>query len=425
MRPPRCPADVRRRTRSSLCDLFPWRFRSPRVGKDLPIHRGVNWPDQPVESIPPSEFRPELCSRPTCEFHRPVPSRPPRFRRDGSYTRKSPPHVVPRFRCLACGKRCSQQTFSTTYYLKRPELLEPAAAGLFAGSAHRQIARSLGCAPTTVTRLAARLGRHALLVHALALESAKPIAEPVVYDDFETFAFSQDQPFGMGTAVGHRSWFVYSLQFAPHRQGGRPRRRRSRRMPAHRPGSYRRAFQRTLDLLLPRLPVGGRLELISDGHPGYRAGLRHHPGRESVQHRVYPNPKRPYKGAPRSAEARLRDEQMFPVDLLHMLMRHSQAPHRRETIAIGRRHNALMERGFLMMLWRNFIKRRSERVSNAPTPAMLLGLTEERWSWRRALARRLFPSRIRLPAEWRRIYFRQLTTPAVGRNSRHELVHAA
>jgi hypothetical protein len=47
-----------------------------------------------------------------------------------------------------------------TYCRKRPELLRPVAAGLQAGSAHRQLARTLGCAPSTVTRISEHLGRH-------------------------------------------------------------------------------------------------------------------------------------------------------------------------------------------------------------------------------------------------------------------------
>jgi hypothetical protein len=72
--------------------------------------------------------------------------------------------------------------------LKRPEILLPVAAGLVAGSAHRQLARSLGCAPSTVTRLSARLGRHALLLQALALEDrAGRLDESIAADHFETF----------------------------------------------------------------------------------------------------------------------------------------------------------------------------------------------------------------------------------------------
>ena len=110
-----------------------------------------------------------------------------RFRRLGFY-RTSRRRRIPRFRCLTCRGSFSRQTFAVSYYSKRPELLVPVAAGLVAGSAHRQIARSTGCAPSTVTRMAARLGRHAILLLARARqEMLGAVDEPLVLDHFETF----------------------------------------------------------------------------------------------------------------------------------------------------------------------------------------------------------------------------------------------
>lgn len=387
----------------------------------------MEWPEQAVEEIAANEFVPPFCPFVECPAHRPDQENY-RYHRHGTYLRMSDRRIVPRFRCLACGGTCSQQTFSTSYFLKRPELLPRIAAGLQAGSAHRQLARSFGCAPTTVMRQAARLGRHALLLLAFALDHLETIDESVVYDDLETFAYSQEQPMGIGTAVGRDSWFVYGLQCAPHRRTGR-RSPAQQAKAAQEPkqfvsGAYRRAFRNTVDLLLPTLPPGGKLDLITDEHPGYRAGWRSHPSRQSIRHRIYPNPHRPHKGAPRSREAIRRDRAMFAVDLHHGLMRHTLANHHRETIAFGRRHNAVMERAFLMAAWRNFIKGRSERKPDPTTPAMVLGLTVSPWDWPRMLARRLFPSRQPLPAAWRTIYRRDLITPEVGRNLRHRAVYA-
>jgi hypothetical protein len=144
--------------------------------------------------------------------------------------------------------------------------------------------------------------------------------------------------------------------------------------------------------------VGGenRLDLVTDGHPSYRQSLERHLQRRRIRHRAYPNPPRGPKGSPRSPEAVERDEQMFAVDLLQ----------------------------FLMVVWRNLVKRVSERRSRSGTPAMLLGLTDEPWSWPRVLARRLFPWRVRVPESWMKIYRRLWITPTLGRNRRHELKHA-
>ena len=61
---------------------------------------------------------------------------------------------------------------------------------------------------------------------------------------------------------------------------------------------------------------------------------------------------------------------MFPVDLLHALLRHSLAAHKRETIAFGRRLNAIVERLFLTAIWRNFVKGVSERKNDPTTPEL-------------------------------------------------------
>ena len=115
---------------------------------------------------------------------------------------------------------------------------------------------------------------------------------------------------------------------------------------------------------------------------------------------------------------------MFAVDAWHALIRHSAAHHRRETLAFGRRLNALMERMFLMVVWRNFVKQRSERKPDTTTPAMRVGLTDSRWDWRRVLSRRLFAARERLPAVWLELYRRDWTSPMLASNTRHRLAYA-
>jgi len=388
----------------------------------------MHWPAQPLERIPPSAFRPQHCPRADCPQHQLRAPRRFRYSRAGSFTRKSDGRRLPRFRCLACRSRFSPPAFCLSYYLKRPELLVPIAAALHAGSAHRQIARSLACAPSTVTRLAARLGRHALLLQTLALQHLPPLREPVVLDHFETFVVRQEEALGLATPVGLHTRFAYAVDPAPHRRGGRrtpAQRRRLRHKPVpHHPATFRRSTARVLDLLLPLLDPRDSLLLISDAHPAYPAALRRHPLNHRVAHRVYPHPLRGPKGSPPNPQARLRDRQMRPADALHALLRHSCAHHRRETIAFGRRLNAVVERLFLALIWRNFVKKLTERPSPPRTPAMNLGLTDRQWTWQRVLARRLFPHRLHLPPGWNKVYRRDWITHSIGPNTLHRRVYA-
>ena len=384
----------------------------------------MDWPTVPIEAVDPANFYPPFCPWRDCEQHRQPSGSRPLFHRHGHYRKPSNGERVPRFRCCKCHRTCSRQTFSCAYYLKRPELGPPIAAALEAGSAHRQIARSLRCAPSTVTHRTARLGRHALLLLDHALKAGPPLDEPLVVDHFETFAFSQDFPFGAATAVGARSWFVYALDPAPHEPGGQPR-KRSKANPPDRRGGYRASFSRVVDAALLLTKGSASLSLVTDGNESYVDAIESHKQRSRIRHRRFPNPKGRRKGSPRTPEMRRRDAAMFPVDLLHGILRHTCAHHRRETIAFGRRLNALMERLFLTAVWRNFVKLRSERKPHPPvTPAMQRGLARSPWSWDQVLAQRLFVTRTELPAAWQEIYDRLWVTPAVGHNRPHSLLRA-
>jgi hypothetical protein len=328
---------------------------------------------------------------------------------------------------LTCRSTFGKQAFATSYYLKRPELLVPIFAGLQAGSGHRQLARSLGCAPSTVTRQSARLGRHALLLIASALSELDAVEEGLVVDHFESFVRTQDYPLGVATVVGKKSSFVYGLDPAPHARTGRrspiQEARRKTRVAQPSPGGYAGSMVRVLDALLHFFPENRTIGLTTDGMTPYVVALGEKRFEGRFRHEAFPNPKRGPKGSPRSPEAVRRDAAMCPVDCLHRLIRHSECHHRRETIAFGRRTNAILERLFLAMVWRNFIKRVSERRPEKVTPAMRVGLTLDPWSWHRALARRLFPGRVLLPRSWVDLYRRAWITPG-GPNRRHELALA-
>lgn len=385
----------------------------------------MDWPKTPVERL--QAFRPPFCPREDCVAHH-VDDGRFRFRIHAYYaTRRNP--RVPRFRCLTCNGTFSQKSFSPRYYLKRPELLVPVAAGLVAGSAHRQIARSLGCSPSTVTRLSARIGRHAMLLLAHALERLGGIKEPVDFDHLETFEFAQDFPFAVATPVGEGSWFIYGLDPAPHARTGHRSAVQARRLATRprrpRKGGYSGSFARSLDHLLSLVLPGDLLQILADKKPQYRQTVERHPDAKRIRLLQFPNPPRGPKGTPRSPEARARDQAMFAVDSLHALIRHTAAHHHRETIAFGRRLNALMERMFHLAIWRNFVKQRSERKPDPTTPAMHLGLTDSRWDWRRVFARRLFPKRETLPPMWRLLYRRDWTSPMLPSNTRHRLVYAS
>ncbi|MGH9004053.1 MAG: transposase [Acidimicrobiia bacterium] len=376
-----------------------------------------------TELVRPEAFVPGFCPWPQCPEHRRLTG-PLACTPHGRYRRRCDGRVVPRYRCGTCGRTFSQQSFAFSYYLKRPELSHSIARGLVAGAAHRQIARSVGCHHSTVTRRSRRLGRHALLLHQMALRELK-VTEPLVVDDFDSYAGSQYFPCTLPTATGAGSWFVYGFGFARERRRGtmspvqKKRRARLERCYGRPPrGGVTAAFRSLIDALPP---AGDRLHLVADDDPAIHRAVASLP---RVVLSAHPNPVRGPKGTPRSREARERDAALFPNDQLHRFLRHSQAAHRRETIAFGRSYNGLVERLALFVVWRNLVQSRSERHPKKGTTAMALHLTNRPWDWGQVLARRLQPSRV-LPGEGlMRFYRRELVTPHLADERRHTLVRA-
>jgi transposase-like protein len=355
-------------------------------------------------------FIPPHCPLKHCRYHQSGVGW--RWIRFGYYRRQCSPQRIRRFRCLACRRTFSTQTFSTTYYLKRPQLLEAVAHRLLACSGYRQIAREARCAPTTVMGLVPRIGRHALaLLHELRPPAP---AEPLVIDGFESFAYSQYHPLHLNLAVGARTHFVYGFTFAPLRRKGtmtdQQRARREAIEALHgRPDP--RALEMSIADLVRIATPGPEVAIRSDEHPAYPRAFRRLAG-YTVHHECTP-----------SVLARTPGNPLFPVNLLDLLLRHNSANHKRETIAFSKRHQSTIERAAWLLAWRNWGKHFSERKRKG-SPAMRRGLTDTVWSVRRLLDGRRFYTRMELPESWRAYYRRDIDTPGIRNPRRHALRRA-
>ena len=353
-------------------------------------------------------FIPPHCPRKHCRYHRPNAAW--RWKRFGSFTRQCEPQVIPRFRCLHCLSTFSTQTFSTTYYLKRPDLLEAIAHRLLACSGYRQIAREARCNPTSVMGQAARIGRHALLLlH--ALKPSGELTEALVIDGFESFAYSQYHPLHLNPAVGARSHFTYAFTFARlRRKGSMTDRQRNRRTQIE--VTHGRADPKAIEMsvadLLDISTEAKSFTVRSDEHPAYPRAIRRLHNR-NVAHEQTP-----------SVAARTPHNPLFPVNLMDLLLRHNGANHKRETIAFSKRHQSVIERAAWLFIWRNFAKHFSERRREG-SPAMQLGLTDTMWSVAKLLDGRRFVTHLQLPASWQDYYWRKIDTPGIANPRRHNL----
>jgi len=358
-------------------------------------------------------FVPPHCPRTDCRFHRSTDGW--RWKRHGFFGRASAPYRIPRFRCAHCGHTFSAQTFSTTYWLRRPEVFLHAAHQLLACSGYRQIARKPRCHHTTVLRHSARLGRHALLY--LHLHGPKgPLAEPVVGDGFESFAFSQYHPLYLNLIVGADSHYCYAFTHTELRRKGRmtaqQKRRRAVLEARHGRPDPRGIEHGTALALRLAAPEPQAITFRSDEHSDYPRALASLGG-YSIRHE-----------RTSSLLARTAGNPLFAVNRLDLLLRHNSANHKRETIAFSKRHQAAVERAAWLLLWQNFSKPFSER-HGGDTPAMRLQLRDRPVPIEELLRARLFPSRITLPEEWARYYRGEVRTRRIANERRHRLNLAA
>ena len=358
-------------------------------------------------------FVPPHCPNPNCPYHRQL-TPGWRFKRIGYFRRQLNPTRIQRFLCLHCRRSFSTQTFATSYWLKRPDILKQLLTKTTGCMANRQIARDLHVAPSTIDRQLARLGRHCLLFHAEQMQSAKP-ASQVVIDGFVTFEHSQYWPFHHHLAVEKDTDFLAYFTDSEVRRSGTmteaQKRKRKKLEDLHgRPDP--RAVDKDVRHLLEVVTGGQRqVTVLSDDHKVYPKALKALPCEST--HLVTSSRERRDVGNP-----------LFPINLTDLLIRHSSANHKRETIAWSKRRQASAERLAVFLVWRNYMKGRREKVRGSPTPAQARGMLEQRVSVQELLERRLFVSRIGLPARWVEYYWRRISTRVLPRQRRHELSYA-
>jgi hypothetical protein len=336
--------------------------------------------------------------------------------RAGFFTRDAAPHRVQRFQCRHCRRHFSTQTFRGDYWLKQPQLLLPVAHRLVGCSGFRQIAREFDVSPQTVLGLSARIGRQCLLFHE-ALRPRGELGEPLALDGFRSFERSQYHPTEFHLALGQRSHYIHGFTDSELRRSGAMRpgqRRRRARLEARWGRPDPRSTEREVAALIAIVTRGATaLTLHTDEHQDYPRALARQRHLTTIEHHTVS-----------SRAARTPLNPLFAINLFDLLLRHSGANHKRETIAFSKRRQSAALRLWLTLVWRNYVKSFSERRRDA-TPAMRAGVCEAKWSFARILAERRFPTRAALPERWARYYWGLTPTRGLPRARAHTLRYAA
>ncbi len=356
---------------------------------------------------------PPFCPNPNCKYHNPL-NEGWTFKRAGSFRRQISPKRIQRFTCKQCNRSFSTQTFATDYWLKKPWFLRELMLKTCGCMANRQIARDLEPSPATIDRLVGRLGRHCLLLHWQFTKDLSPPSELVV-DGFESFEWSQYFPIHLNLAVEKGTDFFNYFTDSPLRRKGRmtePQKKRREFLEKLLGRPDPKAIEKDMKELI-EVTLKGRESAVvySDDHPAYKRSIRQIDC--DIRHEITP-----------STDYRNQHNSLSEVNVLDALIRHSSSNHKRETIAWSKRRQASAERLLIFLVWRNYMKGRREKERGGPTPAMLKGLTDHPLTADEILAQRIFRSQLDLPPRWAEYYDRAVETPAIGRNTKHELKYA-
>ena len=362
--------------------------------------------------MPASAHRaPPHCPFADCDSH----ADPDTWRaiKKGFFYRRAKPSKIQRYRCSHCGRSFSSQTFSTTYWLKLPQLQEPLLFRVLGCSAFRQIAWEFGVHVSTIQRQVERLGRHCLLIQQQLRPKRLP-AESLVLDGFRSFEFGQYWPFDVNLLVG-RSHFVYDFQDAELRRSGSmtpfQRRQRTRLEQLHGrpdPQATRKSVQ---EVLARELPPGSIVDLDTDEHHAYPQALKRLRDR-TIRHRTTSSKVR---RTPRNP--------LFPANLGDLLIRHTSANQKRETIAFSKRRQGALYRIAIWAVVRNYVKPASIR-RGSPPPGVAVGAIPRAWTVPQLLRERRFPWRFELRGWLEDCYFARIPTRRMACCREHALTYA-
>lgn len=345
-------------------------------------------------------FEPPCCPHPRCLRH--SDPRPGFYSHHGQYTALRHPRPVPRFRCKACRRTFSRQTFRMDYRDHRPDLNVRLFRSLASGLGLRQSSRNLGLSRRCLELKARKIGRHLRRLH-LNLCGQLPHGSTLQFDELETYEGRRNtRPLSVPLLIERDSRFVIWAESAPIRPSGRmsPARRaaiaaedRKRR----RKDLSRRGIRRTL---ARGAALAGRLLrvlLATDEKSSYPRLAREAFGAARLLHT-----------RTSSRLARTTWNPLFPINHTEAMARDLMGRLRRESWLVSKRRRYLDVALHYFIAYRNYVRRRFN--TDGFSPAEQLGFLPKRLrpgqllSWRQELGRRsIHPlaSRSQSIEEWR------------------------
>ena len=336
-----------------------------------------------------SSNQPEFCPRIGCRFHSRTAAAEHQW-----YTRHGAFHTrcrgwIERFRCNACGKTCSTQTFSVHYWTHYTNDLVWLLEHLYTCAGLRQIGRIAGVTHRVVQNRCRRLARNALAVMDCAL-GALQLNEDLAMDGFESYTRSQYHPNNITHLTGCRSQFVYAaVHTLLRRKGAMTEAQKRHRACIDLVWKASTSLTEQCSLMLGDLApaidcaCSRRSEAVvlhSDKHRSYPTAIQ---AVEALKRQLKEG--RLIHQRSSSRMARTTTNPLFPVNYVDRQMRKNMAEYVRQTLRQGREVNSQMERMVIFMVLHNFLTPHRiddrARAGQCATHAEQVGIAGERVQW--------------------------------------------
>lgn len=359
------------------------------------------------------EYR--FCPNKECKYHHTAPDTS-WYVASGFYTTKCFGRV-PRYRCRACGRFFSRQTFSLDYYAKKRLSFSDLEILVSSSMSIRALSRFFHVSCGTIQNRIDRLSRQAIAVHHL-LRPLRTLHEPICIDGFVSFDRSQYFPNNITLAVTSDSQFILGLSHATLRRSGRmtaaQKRTRARLDTCYQ--FERHALERSFSELLQRLEKEHHfspttpLILITDEKKEYRRALSAYPAFRTLDAAHWIIHKTVSSLLPRT-----RDNPLFASNYTDRELRKDQAAHRRETVCFARNVANMLNRLCVYILWHNYNKpyRIKAGTLQQTTHAAAAGIAPShiRHALQWMLSERAFVTRLALDSLDIKLWYRQFPTP--------------
>jgi transposase-like protein len=314
-------------------------------------------------------FQPPRCPYRACSRHRePAPDG---YINNGQYHPKCRPHPVPRFRCRACRRTFSRQTFRMDYRDHSPDLNARLFRFLASGLGLRQCSRNLRLSLRCTELKARKIARH---LRGLNLNLRNPLAADASFqlDEFETFEGRRNtRPLSVPMVIEKRSRFIVWAESATIRPRGKMTKARRAAMAkdearfGRRRDRSRISLRRTLALAAELASSLKTVLLETDQKSSYVDLAKEAFGQDRLVH-----------GRTSSRLPRTVANPLFPINHTEAMARDLMGRLRRESWLVSKARRYLDLGLQVFMAYRNLVRRRFNH--DCFSPAEMLGFVPRR-----------------------------------------------